>query len=329
LNFGWSSPATINSNTGKAQQMQKQLSPSERGETFTVPRLDVHDLVTNIIISQLEKGVIPWQKPFADNSRSSFNIPFNYTTGNKYRGINVVLLWASALDRNYKTDEWASFKQWQSKNERIRKGEKGNLVVYYDTFEKDVEGELQKIPFLKASYVFNRCQLESYQPVEVYEPVSPRKIVPFERIDAVDLFINNTGAIIGHHDGGAYYDRKADVIGIPNIENFEEVVGCTVTESYCSVLFHELVHWSGAPHRLDRTKGKKFGDQNYANEELVAEFGAAFLCAEFGLNTAEKGNHAAYIDNWLQVLKEDKKCIFRTASEASKAVDYLINLQAT
>lgn len=307
--------------------MQKQLSPSERGETFTVPRLDVHDLVTHIIIGQLEKGVIPWQKPFKDNSRSPFNIPFNYTTGNKYRGINIVLLWAAAMDRNYQTDEWASFKQWQNKNERIRKGEKGNLVVYYDTFEKDVDGEIQKIPFLKASYVFNRCQLESYQPLEVEEPVQPRKIVPFEHIAAVDMFINNTGAIIGHHNGGAYYDRVADVIGMPYSDNFEEVAGCTVTESYCSVLFHELIHWSGAKHRLNRLKAKIFGDQNYAQEELIAEFGGAFLCAEFGLNTAEKGNHAAYIDNWLTALRADNRCIFKVASEASKAVTYLTDLQ--
>lgn len=305
--------------------MAQQLSPSERGETFNVPRLDVHDQVTTTIIDQLEKGVIPWQKPFRDNSFTPFNIPVNFTTGNRYRGINIVLLWSSAIKNSYSTDEWASFKQWQSKNERIRKGEKGNLVVYYDTFEKEVDGETKKIPFLKSSYVFNRCQLEGFEP-----PKPPEHLEIFEfgeKIDAIEDFVANTQAIVEFHDGGACYIPSQDKIMIPNLENFTSTATCTATEGLYSTLMHELTHWSGAEHRLNRITGKRFGDQNYATEELVAEFGAAFLCAGFGLATVEKGDHAGYIDNWLKILREDNRAIFRAASEASKAVDYLNALQ--
>jgi antirestriction protein ArdC len=287
---------------------------------------DVYQIVTNIIIEQLEKGVIPWQQSW---STSGLNVPLglpsNQITGNYYRGINIVLLWAAATKNNFKTSEWASFKQWQSKNEFVRKGEKGNLVVYYDTFEKENDGEIQKIPFLKASYVFNRCQLSSYQEPEVKEPAYTPGII--EQIDEVDIFLENTKAIIETHDGSACYKIQEDKILVPYPESFHVTPTCTATEGFYSTILHELIHWSGAKHRLDRTKGKKFGDQNYAVEELVAEFGAAFLCAGFGIATVEKGDHAGYIDHWLKVLKENNRYLVTAASEASKAADYLRSLQ--
>lgn len=292
---------------------------------FTVPRLDVHDLVTNIIIEQLEKGVVPWKQPWTDEDSPSLGLPRNKTTGNYYRGINIVLLWSSSIKNNFKTDDWGSFKQWQSNKESIRKGEKGSLVVYYDTIEKEQDGELQKIPFLKSSYVFNRCQLASFVTPEITETTNQKP--SYEKIEAVDHFILNTGAIIGHHKGGASYNRKTDKISMPKIETFIETETCTATENYVATLFHELVHWSGAENRLNRVKGKKFGDQDYANEELIAEFGASFLTAGFGLRTAEKGAHSGYIDHWLKILKEDNRCIFRASSEGSKAVEYLHRLQ--
>lgn len=305
--------------------MAKQLSPSERGETFSVPRLDIHDLVTTTIMEQLEKGVIPWQKPFKNNSFSAFNIPTNHVTGNRYRGINIVLLWAANISRNHTTDEWASFKQWQGKNERIRKGEKGNLVVYYDMLEKEVDGEIKKIPFLKSSYVFNRCQLEGYVSPKPEEHLNTFSFS--EKIEAIEAFVENTDAVIESHEGGACYIPSADKIMMPFPENFFATATCTAVEGYYSTLMHELTHWAGAEKRLNREKGKRFGDQNYANEELVAEFGAAFLCAGFGLATAEKGDHAGYIQHWLKVLREDNRAIFRAASEASKTAEYLNSLQ--
>ncbi|OKS88189.1 ArdC family protein [Mucilaginibacter polytrichastri] len=302
--------------------MQKQLSPSERGEKFTVPRLDVHDLVTATIIEQLEEGTIPWRQPWRGPNHKLLGLPENYITGNKYRGINIVLLWCSAIKNNYQSSEWGSFKQWQSKNETIRKGEKGNLVVYYDTFEKEKDGEIQKIPFLKSSYVFNRCQLASYEPLaNVDVPIDTFSLV--EKIDAVEQFISNTKAIIAHEKNGGFYLPGEDKIVLPHPESFKATATCTATEGYYSTAFHELTHWTGHEKRLNRLQPGRFGNQTYAVEELVAEFGAAFLCAGFGIATVEKGDHASYIGGWLKALKENKQFLFTAASEASKAVDYL------
>ena len=113
---------------------------------------------------------------------------------------------------------------------------------------------------------------------------------------------------------------------MPVPERFITTDTCTATEGYYSTLLHELTHWAGAEHRLNRKKGKRFGDENYATEELVAELGAAFLCAELEITTADKKDHSSYIAHWLQVLKDDKYCVLAAASEASRAVDYLQKL---
>lgn len=287
---------------------------------------DVYQDVTDKIIRQLEKGTVPWQQPWKGEGGALPSLPMNFITGNHYRGINIVLLWCAALEKEYSSSEWASFNQWQSKKESIRKGEKGNMVVYYDTFEKEVDGEIKKIPFLKASVVFNRCQLNSYAPNE--KPVPYDGVFEFTgRIEKVENFIANTGAEIQHQGSRAKYAIKDDVIYMPNPESFISTPSSTATEAYYSTILHELTHWSGAEKRLNRKWGKRFGDENYATEELVAELGAAFLCADMGLNTIEKEDHAAYIAYWLKVLKDNKKCIVHAASDASKAVDFLNTFQ--
>jgi antirestriction protein ArdC len=147
-----------------------------------------------------------------------------------------------------------------------------------------------------------------------------------ERVQSVDSFVDNTQAIIEHGNTGAFYRPSEDKIYMPKAEVFIDTDACTATEGYYSTLLHELVHWTGSPTRLDRTKGKKFGDHDYAVEELVAELGAAFLCAEFDIAIAEKGDHANYIASWMKVLKENKYAIISAASEASKAVGYMKKL---
>jgi antirestriction protein ArdC len=292
----------------------------------TFVRRDIQQQVTDTIISQLEAGTVPWQKPWTGNDNAySFTIPKNTTTGNKYRGINILLLWGSAIQKDFNSSEWASLKQWNGKNERIRKDEKGTMIVYYDTIEREVDGEIKKIPFLKSSIVFNRCQLASYNP-EQDKPQLPEKSL-IERIASVDDFITNTKAIVQHEGFRACYIPSQDKIMMPYPEAFKDTDSCTATENYYSTLAHELTHWSGSPKRLQRTFGKNFGDDKYAEEELTAELGAAFLCAEFGINIAEKGNNASYIAHWLEILKNNKQCLFTAAREASRAVDFLQGLQ--
>ena len=292
----------------------------------TSNRRDIHQQVTDTIIKQLEKGTVPWHKPWQGEDTRAFELPYNGITNNHYRGINIVLLWSSAIEKQYSSAEWGTFKQWADKKEMIRKGEKGSMIVYYDTIEKEEDDEIRKIPFLKTSYVFNRCQLNSYEPSSIEESTESRLSL-VERIQTVDNFVSNTKAIIEHGQRGACFSPKEDKIYMPVTEAFVDTASCTATEGYYSTLLHELVHWSGTPNRLDRTKGKKFGDQNYATEELVAELGAAFLCTEYDIATAEKGDHAAYIASWLKALKDNKHCIITAASEASKAVHYLKGLQ--
>lgn len=304
-------------------QMTTPTLPQEKPQT---KHRDIHREVTETIISQLEKGTIPWRQPWqGQSSKDFFDLPYNTISNNHYKGINIVLLWGATIDKNFDTAEWATFKQWSEKKETIRKGEKGSMIVYYDFLEKeDDKGEIQKIPFLKSYHVFNRCQLSSYTPQEF--KLETETIPLVQRIEVVDRFIENTKAVIEHRANGAFYRPSEDKIYMPKVETFQDTQSCTATEGYYSTLLHELVHWSGSSKRLDRTKSKRFGDNQYAVEELVAELGSAFLCAEFDIGNAEKGDHASYIASWLKVLKDNKHCIVSAASEASKAVNYIKQL---
>jgi antirestriction protein ArdC len=290
---------------------------------FQETKTDLYRQVTDTIIRQLEAGVIPWQRPWKGPAGTQLELPFNTASKKSYKGINILLLWCTSLQQEFSSAEWATFRQWQGKGEKIRKGEKGSLIVFYDTFEKEQDGEVKKIPFLKSSVVFNRCQLQGYEaPVTVPEHEGQL----WEKIDPVEDFVQCTGADIFESHKAAYC-RVTDRIYMPPAETFITTAACTATEGYYSTLLHELTHWSGNPKRLDRVKGKRFGDHAYAFEELVAELGAAFLCAKFNITTLDKGDHAAYIDGWLKVLKSEKQFLLTAASEASKAADYLCTFQ--
>lgn len=305
-----------------------QNDTTTKQQAATTNAKDIYQQVTDTIVRQLEAGTIPWHRPWNGSSDKLLSLPFNFTTSKSYRGVNILLLWGTAIEKQYNSPEWASFNQWKERKELIRKGEKGTMIVYYDTFEKEVDGEIRKIPFLKSSIVFNRCQLQSFeQPVEKgweHEPLLVQKI------DPIDEFFENTRACLDHIGSDACYIPADDTIYMPDMHKFKDTATCTATEGYYSTLLHELTHWTGAEKRLNRIGNKKFGkygDENYATEELVAELGAAFLCADFGISTLDKGDHAAYIGHWLKVLKNNKYCLVDAASAASKAVDYLKGLQ--
>jgi len=287
---------------------------------------DLYQEVTDTIIEQLEKGTVPWQTPWIGGSQGNFlGLPKNSATHKHYQGINIVLLWAASMKHGYTSPEWGTFKQWSEQKESIRKGEKGNLIVFYDTFDKEVDGELQKIPFLKASVVFNRDQLASFKPEE--PSFDSKRPILAESVDIIEEFVANTKAVIEVKGNQACYVPLTDTIHMPPMENFIVTERSSATESYYSTLLHELTHWSGSPNRLNRTKGKKFGDSQYAFEELVAELGAAFMCSEFNIAASKHEDHASYIAHWLHVLKDNKNFIVTAASEASKAVGYLQGLQ--
>lgn len=288
-------------------------------------KTDIHQEITDIIIAQLEKGTVPWHQPWKDRKDGLLKLPLNSVTGNRYKGINILMLWCSAITQEFTTNEWGSYQQWLSKGEQVKKGEKGTRIVYYDVIKKEKEnGEIDVIPFVKPTTVFNKQQLESYiEPVEEELPAVPL----FDNDDAIEKFVDNTGIGFVFHHKGAYYHRTEDKIYMPVRERFIDTPNCTAKEGFHATRFHEIVHATGAPQRLNRIKGKKFGDKEYAYEELVAELGSAFLCSKFDLVKAEMPSHASYIASWLEALKDNKTFIFAASSEASKAVEFLENLQ--
>jgi antirestriction protein ArdC len=296
------------------------LSTQEKAMTKTATRTDIYARVTDRIISDLEHGVRPWLRPWhATHTDGRITLPRRHN-GTPYRGINILLLWAEMIDKGYASDTWMTFRQALALKAHVRKGEHGSTVVYADRVtktEKNDQGEEveQEIPFLKAYTVFNVEQIEdlptSYQ-------VPPERIgEPLALIARAETFFATTGATIRHGGNRAYYAPGPDVIQLPPAEAFRDA------ESYAATKAHEMTHWTAHPSRLARVLGKRFGDDAYAAEELIAELGAAFLCADLGITPEPREDHAAYLDHWLKVLRADTRAIFAAAAHAQRAVDYL------
>lgn len=266
--------------------------------------------VTDRILDQLKAGVCPWKQPWT--GAGSGLMPRNHVTGRAYSGVNVLLLWMRAQDAGYTESKWLTFKQALDAGGHVRKGEKGVRVVFVSTFERESQDGPERVPFLKAFTVFNVAQCDGLS----LTADEPRKLVNENlRDEDAETFIRTTGAVINHGEGRAYYRQSTDSIMIPDFETF------TSASAYYSTVFHELGHWTGAPARLDRQFGKRFGDDAYAAEELVAELTSAFCCAELGIENT--GADAAYIAHWLKFLTDHSTAILTAASKASKALEYL------
>jgi antirestriction protein ArdC len=288
-------------------------------------RQDIYTRITGQIIASLEQGVRPWTRPWSgENAATRITRPLRHN-GTPYSGINILVLWLASLEHDFSSPSWMTFKQALDLNAHVRKGEKGSLVVYANTFsrtEEDLEGhEVEReIPFLKGYTVFNVDQIEGL-PANYYEKPEP-KFSAVERIERAEAFFAATHADIRFRGGRAYYAQEADYIQLPPIESFRDA------ESYYATLAHETTHWTKHPSRIERDFGRKsWGDEGYAREELVAELGAAFLCADLELTPEVREDHAAYIATWLTVLKSDNRAIFQAAAHAQRAVDYLHKLQ--
>lgn len=285
----------------------------------TQPRSDVYTRVTAKIIADLEQGVRTWQRPWnAENAAGNIIRP-RRANGLPYRGVNVLLLWSEALDKGYTAPMWMTYKQAETLGAQVRKGEHGSLVVYADSFTKtetDDQGKEadRKIAFMKGYTVFNVEQIDGL-PAHYNAKVEPAQ--PVERIEQAEAFFTATGATIRHGGNKAFYAPALDFVQMPPRESFRDA------ESHAATLVHELTHWTSHPTRLARELGKRFGDQAYAAEELIAEMGAAFLCADLGITPEVRNDHAAYLAHWLKVLKVDNRAIFTAASQAQRAADFL------
>ena len=288
-------------------------------------KADIYSRITNRIIAELETGARPWLKPWnAEHAAGRITRPLR-SNGIPYRGINVINLWLTATARGYACPIWLTFKQAQELGGHVRKGEHGELVVYANRItrtETTAKGEEidREIPFLKGYTVFNAEQIEGL-PLHLTAPAAP-PLDPVQRVAEAEAFFTNTGAEIRHGGDRAFYAIGADYVQLPPFETFRDA------ESYYATLGHECCHWTRHEKRLNREFGRKrWGDEGYAAEELVAELGSAFLCADLGLTPEPRPDHAAYIESWLRVLKNDKRAIFTAASHAERAAAFLHGLQ--
>ena len=287
--------------------------------------LDVYSKVTNKIIADLERGNLTWLQPW-QSGHAAGHISRPLRAGGKaYRGVNVLMLWASAMECGFNSPLWITYKQAAELGGQVRKGEKGSLVVYADTITRsgtddkgaDVE---TTIPFMKGYSVFNAEQVDGL-PGHFYATVAPIN-KDIDRIETTEQFFAATGITIRHGGNQAYYSPSQDIVQMPEFHSFRDA------ESYYATLAHEMTHATRHESRLNRDLGRKrFADAGYAMEELVAEIGAAFLCADLGITPETREDHAAYLGSWLKVLKDDKRAIFTAASHAQKAADHLHSYQ--
>lgn len=291
------------------------------------PRADVYTRVTATILAALEAGTRPWLQPWASGQAvaGSISRPLRYN-GVPYKGINVILLWATAMETGYIAPFWMTYNQAQALGGQVRKGERGALVVFANAMTKtetdaktgeDMEIE---IPYMKGYTVFNVEQIDGL-PERFYAKVDREQVDECQRNEALEAFFEATAAEIRHGGNRAFYSIGQDFIQMPVFQAFQK------TEDYYATLAHECAHWTRHPSRLNRDLGqKRWGDSAYAIEELIAEMTSAFLCAELNVTPQVMADHAAYMASWLSVLKEDKRAIFTAASHAQKAADFLLAL---
>ncbi|MFK7845958.1 MAG: ArdC family protein [Rhodothermales bacterium] len=276
---------------------------------------DLYQDITNKIITSMEEGTPPWRKPWTGGNQG-VGFPLR-STSEAYRGINILMLWLTASDEEFLSQHWFTYKQAQLIGGQVRKGQKSTRVVYYSTLERENDqGEEVAIPYLKTFSVFNADQVDDLDE-KFYRHPDPARDLGTIADPQLDSVFESTGAnITTSDDPKAYYSPSEDHIHMPPICTFHDATG------YYATLAHEAVHWTGSKQRLDRTHERK--KTQYAFEELVAEIGACMVCARLGI-APNFPQSAAYIEGWLECLKEDKKAIFKAASLAQKAVDFLLD----
>lgn len=291
------------------------------------PRVDIYARITDRIVADLEQGVRPWVQPWSTrNTAGRITRPLRHN-GTPYQGINIILLWSEALARGFASNIWMTFKQAVELGGHVRKGESGSTVVYASQFtrtETDEHGDdvERGIPFLKAYSVFNVDQIDGL-PDQYYGAPAPA-IDPVVRIAHADTFFDGTGAKIVYGGTQAFYAPSTDHIQLPVFESFRDA------ESFVAIRAHETIHWTAPPHRVNRDLSRYHKDRSErSREELIAELGSVFLCADLGIvpELEPRPDHASYLASWLEVLSNDKRFIFSAAAHAQRAVAFLHDLQ--
>lgn len=246
--------------------------------------------------------------------RTGMKTPHNAVSKHVYRGANVLSLWCT----NFETQRWATYMQWTSVGAQVRKGERGTPIIFWKTGERETEdGDTKRTLLVRGSTVFNVAQVDGAPP----PPDMPAN--PDDRCALADAFAKATRASIAHLEGDSQprYEPGPDRVVMPPFDTFHHAQG------YYGVLLHELTHWSGHKDRCDRKLLNAYGSKDYAAEELVAELGAAFLCADLGIEAEPRADHASYLASWHKTLKNDVPAFMRAVGLASTAAQYLHALQ--
>lgn len=276
--------------------------------------MNVYEVITQKIIQELEKGNTPWHRPWAVSG-----LPRNFVTKKEYRGLNCFLLQLN----NFREPYYLTFNQIKNLNGSIISGAQSQLVIYWKWVESktevDVNGKAKLYPLLRYYRVFN---IEQVFGIKYLSAI--KQLTEFEKLSRCEQIIDGykNRPPVSHTQQQAFYNPVEDHINMPMKESFKN------NEEYYATLFHELVHSTGHSSRLNREEiatTSAYGSQEYSKEELVAEMGAAFLCAKTGISIRTIANSAAYIRGWLHNLKKDCRILFQAASHAQKAVDYMLN----
>ncbi len=278
-------------------------------------KTDLYQTVTDRIVAALEAGTKPWSKPWAGGGA------MRRASGQDYRGINQLLLTLTASHAGYSSPYWFTFKQALEVGGNVRRGEKSTEIVFYkqltvqDKNAPEGTDAEKKIPMLRSFRVFNADQCDGLP--DRFHPAAAI-VDPKVRDDRAEAALRSSGATINEGGAQAFYAPGRDAVQMPPFATFATVGG------FLSTLAHELTHWTGHSSRLDRLKATPFGTPDYAREELVAEIGAAFICARLGVAGEHIDNHAAYLASWLKALRGDKKLIFKAAAQAQTAADLVL-----
>jgi antirestriction protein ArdC len=282
---------------------------------------DLYSRVTDVICEALEKGVVPWRKPW--KARKGGWRPVNFKTKVPYRGINVLLLGLSPYAGRF----WLTYNQAVELGGQVKKGERGTLAIRYGLYEKtsnetDQDGEEIKLKsaFLKSFFLFNLDQIEG---IEDPESIEQGDLKDVDSLEECEKIIKGYKGIpeLAHGGDRAFYRPSTDLVTMPDKWRFEN------SEEYYSTFFHELAHSTGHEKRLNReglNPPHKFGDVIYSKEELIAEMSASFLCANAGIDQATLSNSAAYIGSWVEVLRGNNRLVISAAAQAQKAVDHIL-----
>jgi antirestriction protein ArdC len=290
----------------------------------TVETESLYDQVTDRIIAELQEGRLPWIQPW-DQAGTSVGLPRNAGTGRCYSGINILILWSAVIARGHASQAWLTYRQAEALGGHVRRGEQGVTICFADRFTPRSEidrasadgGAVRQIAFLKRFTVFNVDQCEDLPgTLPGLAGALPERAI----LSEADALIDATGCDFRVGGDQACYAPGLDFVSVPAPERYPVAI------DWYRTAFHELGHWTGHPSRMNRDLGGQFGDAFYAREELVAEMTSAFVCAALSISPSVR--HSDYIASWLEVLREDNRAIFRAASAASKAADFLLSFRA-